>query len=333
MSLQVSLSRGNRLGLLAGVMAVVAALAAPAVADDALLRTLAGVFMFGGLASAWNIIGGFTGYASFGNVVFFGLGGYTVAVLMVHARWDFWIALPVAVVVGGGYAALVGLPVLRLRGHYFAIATLGVAEGTREVVLNLPELTGGGAGISLPVLGARAVSASPGNTGFYYLFLAAMGVAVAVAFAVSRSRFGYALAAIHDDEQGAAATGINTTRAKLAAFAISGALTSLMGALFAFQQVAIYPERLFSVEITVLMVAMAVIGGLGTVVGPVIGAVGLQLLAEYLRQRYLGLHLIVFGSLVVAVVVLMPEGLVSTSSQAWRERRLGFLDTVRRYRV
>lgn len=320
-------------GLLVGVVAVAAALAGPAVADDALLRTLGGVFMFGGLASAWNIIGGFTGYASFGNVVFFGLGGYTVAVLMVHARWDFWVALPVAVAAGAGYAALVGLPVLRLRGHYFAIATLGVAEGTREVVLNLPALTGGGAGISLPVLGADAVTTSPGNTGFYYLFLTAMGVAVAVAFAVSRSRFGFALAAIHDDEQGAAATGINTTRAKLAAFALSGALTSLIGALFAFQQVAIYPERLFSVEITVLMVAMAVIGGLGTVVGPVIGAVGLQLLAEYLRQRYLGLHLIVFGSLVIAVVVLMPEGLVSTLSQAWRDRRLGLLDTVRRYRV
>ncbi|HEU5448535.1 MAG TPA: branched-chain amino acid ABC transporter permease [Acidimicrobiia bacterium] len=323
----------NRLGPLAGGVAIAAALAGPAVADDAMLRTLAGVFMFGGLASAWNIIGGFTGYASFGNVVFFGLGGYTIAVLMVHARLSFWAALPVAVAVGAVYATLVGLPVLRLRGHYFAIATLGVAEGTREVVLNLPDLTGGGAGISLPVLGAQAVTSSPGNTGFYYLFLAAMGVAVAVAFAVSRSRFGYALAAIRDDEQGAAATGINTTRAKLAAFALSGALTSLVGALFAFQQVAIYPERLFSVEITVLMVAMAVIGGLGTVVGPVIGAVGLQLLAEYLRQRYLGLHLIVFGSLLVAVVVLMPEGLVSKLSQAWRERRLGLLDTVRRYRV
>ena len=324
---------GNRLGLVAGTVAVAAALAGPAVADDAALRTLAGVFMFAALASAWNIIGGFAGYASFGNVVFFGLGGYTVAVLMVHAGWGFWPALPVAVAVGAAYAALVGLPVLRLRGHYFAIATLGVAEGTREVVLNLSRLTGGGAGITVPVLGSRATTAYPGNTAFYYLFLAALGVAVAAAFAVSRSRFGYGLRAIHDDEQGAAATGINTTRAKLAAFALSGGLTALVGALFAFQQVTIYPERLFSVEITVLMVAMAVIGGVGTVVGPVIGAVGLQLLAEYLRQRYLNLHLIVFGSLVVAVVVLMPEGVVSFATGAWRARRLGLLDTVRRYRV
>jgi branched-chain amino acid transport system permease protein len=323
----------HRLGLAAGAAAVAAALAAPVVADDAGLRTLAGVFMFAVLASAWNIIGGFAGYASFGNVVFFGLGGYTVAALMVHAGWSFWPALPVAVAVGAVYAALVGLPVLRLRGHYFAIATLGVAEGTREVVLNLSRLTGGGAGITLPVLGSRARTPYPGNTTFYYLFLAALAVAVAFSFAVARSRFGYGLRAIHDDEQGAAATGINTTRLKLAAFALSGALTALAGALFAFQQVTIYPERLFSVEITVLMVAMAVIGGVGTVAGPVIGAVGLQLLAEYLRQHYLNLHLIVFGVLLTAVVVTMPEGVTSSAARAWRERRLGLLDTVRRYRV
>ncbi len=323
----------RRLGLLTGLAAGVAGLAAPAVTDDAGVRTLAGMFMFAALASAWNIIGGFAGYASFGNVVFFGLGGYTVAVLMVHAGWGFWPALPVAVAVGAAYAVLVGLPVLRLRGHYFAIATLGVAEGTREVVLNLSRLTGGGAGITVPVLGSRATTHYLGNTGFYYLFLAAMGVAVAAAFAVSRSRFGYGLRAIHDDEQGAAATGINTTRVKLAAFALSGALTALVGALFAFQQVTIYPERLFSVEITVLMVAMAVIGGTGTVVGPVIGALGLQLLAEHLRQHYLNLHLIIFGALLTAAVVLMPEGLMNSAGQAWRERRLGLLDTVRRYRV
>src|SRR5437867_3033891 len=117
---------GSRFGFLAGLGVSAAALLAPALADDAALRTLAGVFMFAALASAWNIIGGFAGYASFGNVVFFGLGAYTVAVLMVHAGWGFWPALPVAVAVGAAYAALIGLPVLRLRGHYFAIATLGV---------------------------------------------------------------------------------------------------------------------------------------------------------------------------------------------------------------
>lgn len=315
-----------------GVVALTA-IAVPALADDAALRTLTAVLMFATLAEAWNVIGGFAGYASFGNVVFFGLGAYTVAVLMAKAGWAFWPALPVAVAVGAVFAVLVGLPVLRLKGHYFAIATLGVAEGTREMVLNLPDLTGGGAGITVPALGARATTAYPGNTAFYYLFLAALAVAVGIVFALTRSRFGYSLRAIHENEQAAAATGIDTTRAKLGAFAISGALTALAGALFAFQQVTIYPDRLFSVEITVLMVVMAVIGGPGTVLGPVAGAAVLQLLAEYLRQRYLNLHLVVFGGLIVAVVVFMPQGGVNFVREAWTERRLSLLDTVRRYRV
>jgi branched-chain amino acid transport system permease protein len=319
------------LGTGAGLALVI--LAVPAMADDATLRTLTAVFMFATLAEAWNVIGGFAGYASFGNVVFFGLGAYTVAVLMAKAGWPFWPALPVAVAVGAAFAALVGLPVLRLKGHYFAIATLGVAEGTREVVLNLPGLTGGGAGITVPALGARATTAYPGNTAFYYLFLAAAAGSVAVVYALARSRFGYSLRAIHEDEQGAAATGIHTTRAKLAAFALSGALTALAGALFAFQQVTIYPERLFSVEITVLMVVMAVIGGAGTILGPVAGAAALQLTAEYLRQHYLNLHLVVFGAVIVAVVVFAPQGAVTLLRDAWRERRLGLLDAVRRYRV
>src|SRR5664280_1268424 len=126
------------------------------------LRTLSAVFMFATLAQAWNIIGGFTGYPSFGNVVFFGLGGYTIAVLMARSHWSFWPALVVAVVLGAAYAMLIGIPTLRLKGHYFAIATLGVAEGTREIVLNVPKVTGGGAGITVPAVGPSATTSYPG---------------------------------------------------------------------------------------------------------------------------------------------------------------------------
>jgi branched-chain amino acid transport system permease protein len=135
-------------------------------------RTVAGVFMFVALAQGWNLIGGFAGYPSFGNVVFFGLGGYTTAILMAKSGVAFWLALPAAAVVGLLFAVLVGLPVLRLRGHYFAIATLGVAEGTREVVVNVDGLTGGNSGITVPAVGAKAVTSYPGNTGFYFYFLA-----------------------------------------------------------------------------------------------------------------------------------------------------------------
>jgi branched-chain amino acid transport system permease protein len=297
------------------------------------VRTMTSVLLFATLASAWNIIGGFAGYASFGNVAFFGLGGYSVAVLMTKASWPFLPSVAVAAVLSAAFAALVGLPVLRLRGHYFAIATLGVAEGLREVVVNLPRLTGGGAGITIPTLGARATTHYPGTTGFYWYALAVLVAAVAVAAAVSGSRFGYGLRAIQLDEAAAASVGVRTTAAKLAAFALSAALTALAGGVFAFQQVTIYPERLFSVEITVLMVVMAVLGGAATVSGPVVGAFTLRLLDEYLRRHFLGTHLIVFGTIIVAAVVFLPQGVVRCSADAWRERRLGLLDTVRAYRL
>ena len=176
------------------------------------------------------------------------------------------------------------IPLLRLRGHYFAIATLGMAEGTREIVTNLPELTGGGGGITLPTVGAAATTPYLGNDGFYVLFLALAAIARLVTGGISRSKFGFALRAIHQDEDAAAAIGINTTRTKVVTFALSGFLAGMVGSAYAFQQVTIYPERLFDVEITVLMVVMVVIGGSGTVIGPV--TVSYTHLDVYKRQPW-----------------------------------------------
>jgi branched-chain amino acid transport system permease protein len=296
-------------------------------------RTVAGVFMFIALAQGWNLIGGFAGYPSFGNVVFFGLGGYTTAILMAKSGFAFWLALPAAAVVGVVFAILVGMPVLRLRGHYFAIATLGVAEGTREVVVNLDGLTGGNSGITVPAVGADAVTSYPGNTGFYFYFLALAVLATVVVWLVARSRFGYGLRAIAQDEEAAAAAGVHTTRLKVAAFALSGLVTAMAGAMFAFQQVTVYPTRMFDVDITVLMVVMVVIGGSGTVVGPVIGAVALQFLSEWLRTNYTDLHTFIFGAIIVVAVVLLPMGLVSFTRESWARRRISLLETVRAYRL
>jgi branched-chain amino acid transport system permease protein len=296
-------------------------------------RTVAGVFMFVALAQGWNLIGGFAGYPSFGNVVFFGLGGYTTAVLMAKAGFAFWLALPVAALVGVGFAVLVGLPVLRLRGHYFAIATLGVAEGMREVVVNVDGLTGGNSGITVPAVGAKAVTSYPGNTGFYFYFLALALLATGIVWLVARSRFGYGLRGIAQDEEAAAAAGVNTTHTKVAAFALSGLITAIAGAMYAFQQVTIYPPRLFDVDITVLMVVMAVIGGTGTVIGPVVGAVALQFLSEWLRTHYTELHTLIFGAIIVVAVVLLPMGIVNFTRDAWARRRIALFETVRAYRL
>ncbi|HEY8768974.1 MAG TPA: branched-chain amino acid ABC transporter permease [Thermoleophilaceae bacterium] len=319
----------------AGAVAVlvVLALAPTYLLLDSDQRTLGSVFMFVVLAQGWNLIGGFAGYPSFGNVVFFGLGGYTTAVLMAKAGASFFVTVPAAAAVGAGFALLMGIPILRLRGHYFAIATLGVAEGTREVVINLTGLTGGGKGITIPAVGQKATTSYPGNTGFYFYFLTLAVITMLVVWGVAHSRFGYALRAIAQDEEAAAAAGINTTRAKIAAFALAGLLTSVAGAIYAYQQVSIYPTRLFSVDITVLMVVMAVFGGAGTVLGPMIGAVSLEYLSEWLRNNFTDYHTFVFGAIIVIAVLFLPMGVVNFARDAWRERRIALFKSVQAYRL
>ena len=296
-------------------------------------RTVSAIFMFVALAQGWNIIGGFTGYASFGQVVFFGLGGYFTAVAMSHWGVDFWVSLVLSGLVAGAFGVLIGLPLLRLKGHYFAIATLGVAEGMREVVNNIPKLTGGGAGISIPTVGTQATTAYLGNDGFYLVYLALAVLAVLVGLLVSRNKFGFALRAIHQDEDAAAAMGINTTKSKVAAFALSGFVTGMVGSTYAFQQVTIFPERLFDVDITVLMVIMVVIGGSGTVLGPLLGAVALQYVSEWLRQNFTEVHTLILGGIIIAAVILLPQGAVNYVREARQSGEWSLLANVRRYRL
>ncbi len=296
-------------------------------------RTVSAIFMFVALAQGWNLIGGFTGYACFGQVVFFGIGGYFTAVAMTHWGMNFWPTLILSGLFAALFGALIGLPLLRLKGHYFAIATLGVAEGMREVVTNLPRLTGGGAGITIPTVGTKATTVYLGNDGFYLLFLVLAALAVLVAGLVSRSKFGFALQAVNQDEDAAASMGINTTRAKVAAFSLSGLITGLVGATYAFQQAVIFPERLFDVDITVLMVVMVVIGGSGTVLGPLLGAVVLQFLSEYLRQNYTSAHTLILGVIIIVAVILIPQGAVNYVKEARRSGEYSLLANVRRYRL
>jgi len=297
------------------------------------VRLASTVFMFVALASAWNLIGGFTGYACFGQVGFFGMGAYLTAVFMYHLHWSFWLSMPLSAVIAGLFAALVGTPLLRLKGHYFAVATLGVAEGLRELVINLPALTGGGGGISIPAVGKNAPTPWLGNDGFYVLFLLLAVAVIGVAIFVSASRSGYALRAIHQDEDAAAAMGINTTVAKTVAFAVSAALTGGVGAAYAFQLQAIYPNPLFEVGITVLMVVMVLIGGMGSVLGPVVGAVAIAFMSEWLRANYGIIQPFILGGLIVIAVLLLPQGFVNYLRDGIRSKQFSLLDNVRRYRL
>ncbi|HET7338698.1 MAG TPA: branched-chain amino acid ABC transporter permease [Candidatus Dormibacteraeota bacterium] len=317
---------------LAGIAVVIAMLGLQQLIEPGTQRLLTTVFMFVALAQAWNIIGGFTGYASFGQVAFFGLGAYTVAVLMNSLHTSFWVALPIAILAGVLFAVLIGIPLLRLRGHYFAIATLGAAEGLREVINNMT-ITGGGAGITIPTFGDNAPTPYFGKEGFYLAFLILAALSVAISAVLARSRFGYAMVGVHQDEDAAGAVGINTTFVKVAAFAVSGAIVGAVGAFYAFQQIEFYPTDVFDASFTVLMVIMVVIGGSGTVLGPLVGAVGLELLSQFLRIEVGTLNQLIFGAIIVLVVVFFPQGVVVYAREAWRSRRFSVLDNIRRYRL
>jgi branched-chain amino acid transport system permease protein len=275
------------------------------------------------LAESWNIIGGFTGYASFGNVAFFGLGAYTTGILMTKAALPLPVALAAAAIVPMLFAAAIGLPILRLKGHYFAIATLGVAETMREVVYNV-EVTGAGTGLVMPIARTPAL--------FFYLMLAILVAVTLVNVWLVRSRFGYGLIAIREDEDAAAAMGIDTTRYKTIAFAISGAFAGITGGVFAYWITFIDPDAVFRVIITIQMIIMAVFGGAGTVAGPLLGALVLASVSELLSTQLVALAELFNGLIVILVVLFMPKGLLEVL-KAGRGSFRAMARNLREYRV
>jgi branched-chain amino acid transport system permease protein len=309
--------------LLFGLGIVLLLAAAPGMVSPFILQFLINLFMMAILAESWNIIGGFTGYASFGNVAFFGIGAYTTGVLMTRAGVSFPLAWCAAGVVAMIFAALVGMPILRLKGHYFAIATLGVAETMREVVYNL-EFTGKGTGLTMPIL--------RNPLPFFYLMLAILVAVTLVNWWLWQSRFGYGLIAIREDEDAAAVMGINTPLYKTIAFALSGAFTGLAGGLYAYWITFIDPDSVFKVIITVQLIIMAVFGGMGTVLGPLLGALVMASVSEWLSTHLVTLAELFNGLIIILVVLFMPKGL----SDLIRQRTLSlryFARNLREYRI
>jgi branched-chain amino acid transport system permease protein len=295
----------------------------PLLADRLWFHLATIIAMFIVMATAWNIIGGITGYAAFGNVAFFGIGAYTTGMLVAKARWPFLLSLPIAPLVSAAFAALVGLPLLRLRGHYFAVASLGVGVAVGELVQNIDyrgqPVFGGASGLFLPIYAID-------NRGlfFFYLMLAAAASSIAVTWWVLRSRFGYGLIAIRENEEAAAVLGVNTTAYKVAAFSLAAALTGLAGGIFSQWNVFINQDNAFPIEYNVQMILMALLGGTGTVFGPAAGAVLLQLLIQFLGGTLpISIEIpfvsttarpivaqIILGLLLVGVVIFVPRGII-----------------------
>ena len=254
------------------------------------------------LALSWNIISGFTGYTSFGHVAFYGIGAYACAILVADYSWPWVPTLFVGAFVAGVVAVAIGYPVLRLKGPYFAIAMLGTAEGTRVVATVWDSLTHGGLGISLPNI--------ENSMSTYYAMLVLMLITTAVAYVVGHSRFGIRLNAIREDEVAAEALGINVTGYKLVAFALSAVFPAVAGGIQAYKVLYIDPQAVFFVQITIAMALMAMLGGKGTVIGPIIGAVLLYAAQELTWVKLPTAHLIAYGVFIIVVARFMPRGLM-----------------------
>ena len=265
------------------------------------------------LAQSWNIIGGYTGYPSFGNSVFYGLGGYGVAIAMVQFQLPFAVGLVLGVFLAVLFAFLLGLPVLRLRGHYFAIATLGLAEVMTAIVSNL-EIAGRNVGLILPLL--------KGDTLFFELSLALLVITTMTVAWISRSRFGFGLIAVRENEEAAAVMGVNTTLYKILAFALCSIFAAVAGGIHAYWITYLDPTSAFDITLNVKMIIMAVFGGPGTIFGPVLGAFVLSAISEVLATKVTSLASIFFGLVIVAAIVFMPRGFADVirrfRQQGWR---------------
>ncbi len=266
------------------------------------------------LATGWNIIGGYAGQISFGHAAFLGMGAYTTGVIWFTTKTDPLLTVPVAGAAAAVYSVLVGAPTLRLRGPYFAIATIGIGEATRLLAVNFDDifgvtLTHGVTGLSLPNYDAARV---------HYGMVAVFIVAMLTTIWVRGSRFGLGLFAINMDVDAAETVGVPTARLQIAALALSAFLSGAAGALYAARQQFLDPGSMFGFDRSIALVLMPVVGGLGTVWGPVFGAVLYSVVQDQIQSLVRNPYLptLIYGVLLVLIVIFEPLGIAGLLSRA-----------------
>ena len=264
--------------------------------------------MYAILSVSWNVIGGMAGYPSFATAAFFGLGAYTGGVLLSKG-----VSLPISIGAAGltafAAAMLLGAVLLRLRGHYFAIASLAVAEVLREVTNASTDLTGGGMGLNIPLDAGAGVADEA--TFFFLAMWVLLLVAIVVVVAVERSKLGFGLQCIRQNESAADMIGVNATLYKCLAFALSGVFVAMAGTLYAGWVHYIEPPDVYDILFAVKPIVMVLLGGLGSTAGAVLGAFAFLGVEEIVWRNYLQVHTGVLGFLIVALLLFLPHGLVS----------------------
>ena len=296
------------------LVAVAVLLALPAVLNAYALTIFILILFYGFLAQAWNILGGYAGQLSVGHAAFVGVGGYTSAMLAAHWAITPWLGM----FVGAGLAAILGAIIgylgfrFGLRGFYFVLLTVAFAEVCRILVSNIDAL-GGALGLYITFTGDPRQFQFQDQRVYYYVALALMLLATGVAALIERRRFGIYLTAIREDEGACEALGVDTFKYKLLAMVVSSFLTGFGGAFYAFYLFSLQPNTVFGIPLSVEIIIRPIIGGAGTLLGPILGSFILTPLAELSRQYFgqsglHGAHLIVYGLLLVSVVLFLPQG-------------------------
>jgi branched-chain amino acid transport system permease protein len=266
------------------------------------------VLLYALLGMSWNLLGGYTGQISFGHAAFFGTGAYTSTILLLRFGISPWLGM----FAGALLAMLLSLPLgwltFRLRGPYFALSTLAFAEIVRVIVYNWDTLTGGGDGLNI-------LTNLGGILRFYYIILSLTVAGLLVMRGCVRSRWGYFLSAIREDEDAAEALGVPATRMKVIVLAISAFFVALAGSFFASYQLYINPDLVYESQISIQMIVVTIVGGIGTLEGPMVGALVIVPLSEYFRGLSPVANPLVYGLFIVLFMLFLPEGIVSRVSR------------------
>ena len=298
-------------------LAIVAVLLAalPLVGSNYFLRIATTVCMYAVMAQSWNFVGGLAGYPSFATAAFFGFGAYTSAILQNHDA-PMLLAWGSAGLAAFLFAAFLGGAILHLRGHYFAIASLIIAEMLREIVNTLPDFTGGGKGLNLPFL---RISVTTQAQFFFYAMLALAILCTGAAIVIHRSKLGFGLRCIQQNEDAASILGVNAYGYKTAAFCLSAVFVGVAGAIYASWVNYIDPPDVFDVLLAIKPMVMVLLGGLGTIFGPPLGAIILLSFEELVWRSFLTIHAAALGFIIVVLVLFLPNGILALV----RERLVG----------
>jgi len=268
------------------------------------------------LCLAWNIVGGFMGYPSFATAAFFGLGAYIGGILQ-NADAPLALAWLGGATGGAAFAACLGIVLLGLRGHYFAIGTIAVVEVMKEIANNWEAVTGGAVGLNIPI-----PTGTPRQVGvdFYLVMWALVGLTFVLTIIIAKSKFGFSLRCIRQNESAAKMVGIDVFRAKCFAFIVSGTIVSTAGAVYAAMVAFIEPKEIFSVTLSIEVPVMVMLGGAGTILGPLIGATLYVVLKELVWVNFINFHSAILGIIIIAVIYVMPKGLLQQFSLWARSR-------------